>query len=93
MSEILVRVVPSDLEEDHRVLFVLEVVSVQGGPLHHQADHPALVVERVVHPLLLAALRGLGVVGARGVKVEQQKRTDGPFGQLRGYWAMRTGHS
>lgn len=41
---------------------------MHGGPLHHQADHPALVVERVVHPLLLAALRGLGVVGARRVK-------------------------
>lgn len=41
---------------------------MHGGPLHRQADHPALVVERVVYPLLLTALRGLGVVGARRVK-------------------------
>lgn len=49
---------------------------MHGCPAHHQADHPALVVERVVHPLLLAALRGLGVVGARKVKDERgTKRT------------------
>lgn len=47
---------------------------MHGGPLHHQADHPALVVERVVLPLLFAALRGLGMVGARGVKDGSQRR-------------------
>ena len=57
-----------DLQEGHWVVFVLKVVSMHVCPLHHQADHPALVVERVVHPLLFAALRGLGVVGAQRVK-------------------------
>lgn len=64
----------SDLEKGQWVVFVLEVVSVHGGPLHHQADHPALVVERVVHLLLFAALRGLGVVGARRVKDDSARR-------------------
>lgn len=76
---------------------------MHGGPLHHQADHPALVVERVVHPLLFAALRGLGVVGARRVKDESKRRGQrsilltgrqkGQNVQLKGYWAIRTGHS
>lgn len=66
--------VSADLEEGHRIFFLQEVVSMHSSPLHHQADHPALVVQHVVHPLLLAALRGLGVVGAQRVKDESNRR-------------------
>lgn len=40
------------------------------NPLHHQADHPALVVKCVVHPLLFRALQGLGMVGAQQLKIK-----------------------
>lgn len=79
---------------------------MHSSPPHHQADHPALVVQRVVHLLLLAALRGLGVVGAQKVKDERDRiaqrfhRFVSLAGhpkenntQPKGYWAIRTGHS
>lgn len=43
------------------------------SPLHHQADHPALVVQCVVPLFLLTAPRGLGMVGAQQLKIKQMK--------------------
>lgn len=48
--------VSTDLQEHHRDVLFLQVVSVHGRPLHHQPEDPALVVKRVVQLLLLAAL-------------------------------------
>ena len=58
----------SDLKEGEGGLLLQEMVSVLRGPMQDQPDDPPLVIQAVVHPLLLRALRRLRMVAAGQLK-------------------------
>lgn len=60
----------ADLEEGYQILLLLQVICMHCGPLHHQADHPALVVQHVIQFFLFGALQGLGMIGAQQLKIK-----------------------